>query len=76
MRELLREQQQASPFQPFRLHTSDGRHFDVQSAEWMLVTNLTTALAVPDSTGQSDQLILISNDRILSLTPLRNYSED
>ncbi len=60
LREVLRRQ----PFHPIRLQTSSGAEFTVNSPEWMMVTDTTTALGIPGQAGDGDRLILIDNFQI------------
>lgn len=60
----LREALKRQPFDPIRLHTSSGAEFTVNSPEWMMVTDTTTAVGVPGRAGDGDRLILIDNFQI------------
>ena len=60
----LREKLRPNPFQPLRLVLSNGKHYDIRSPEWMLVTGMTTAVGIPGEAGDGDNLHLIDNAQI------------
>lgn len=60
----LRDALRRQPFHPFRLQTSSGAEFTVNSPEWMMVTDTTTAVGIPGQAGDGDRLILIDNFQI------------
>ncbi len=66
----LRQKLQRMPFQPFRLVLSNGKHYDIRSPEWMLVTGMTTAIGIPGEAGDGDNLHLIDNAQINQVEPL------
>ncbi|MFO0929227.1 MAG: hypothetical protein U0736_19755 [Gemmataceae bacterium] len=69
LREMLRQQ----PFVPFRIHTTDGRTFDVRHPEMVLVMSRTVVVGIYDTQKnatfpeRSETIALI---HIVSLEPL------
>lgn len=68
--QLLLELQQL-PAQPFRIHVSDGSHYDVRHPEFCMVGVRTTSIWVPpDSADGPDRYVRIDNRHITRLEPL------
>ncbi|HEY3322988.1 MAG TPA: hypothetical protein VGP72_21215 [Planctomycetota bacterium] len=62
------------PFQPFRLHLSDGSHFDVKHPEMALVTRTSLAVGVPGKEAEdlAESLDIISWLHIVRLEVLQS----
>jgi hypothetical protein len=50
----LLEWENAEPFQPFRLHLSDGRHFDILNANLVWTGRRTVMIGFPDDPTEPD----------------------
>ncbi len=66
----LRDALRRSPFHPFRLHLTNGRTYDVSSAEWMIVYNLVTHVGIEGLAGDGDIVTVIDNWHVTHLEPL------
>jgi len=62
----LREAWRKRPFQPFRIVLTSGTSYVISSAECMIVTETTTAIAIPCET-HGDQMRVFDNDQIKEL---------
>lgn len=59
------------PLQPFRIHVSDGSHYDVRHPEFCMVGVRTTSIWVrPASPDDPDRYVRIDNLHITRLEPL------
>jgi hypothetical protein len=65
----IRERLRTSPFEPFRIVTSSGEHYDILHHDWVLLAKRTLAVGTPKVEGDRnpDGLHLIS---ILHITAL------
>ncbi|MBI1830268.1 MAG: hypothetical protein HYR84_02320 [Planctomycetes bacterium] len=65
----IRERLTMHPFQPFRIVTSSGEHYDILHHDWVLLAARTLAIGAPKTEGDRnpDGLHLIS---ILHITAL------
>lgn len=68
----LRNELRKQPFQPFRLYTTGGMHYDVPSPEWMMVMGLVTVVGVPGRSGDGELVMTIDNAHITHVEPLIN----
>jgi hypothetical protein len=68
LRKLLRRQR----FQPFRIHLTDARSFDVVSSEWMLITRTTSYFGTPGEVGDGELVDWIDNDHTVSARPIES----
>jgi hypothetical protein len=50
----VRERLHYQPFEPFRIVTSSGQHYDVLHPEFLLVTKRTLVVATPKTEGDKD----------------------
>jgi len=61
----------AEPFQPIRVHISDGASYDVPHPEFMIVTRATVAVAVDlADDGLAERLVYIDPIHITRITPI------
>jgi hypothetical protein len=62
----------AAPFEPFRLHLTDGRHIDVRHPDNLLLTRRVAVVGVSDVTNAAfpDRTETIALIHIVSVTPL------
>ena len=68
LRELVRMQ----PFQPFRIHLTNGDTFDIRHPENLMVTRRLIAVAVPsDERGMPESAIWVSYVHIVKTEPIR-----
>ena len=59
------------PAQPFRLHVSDGAHYDIRHPEFCMVGVRTTSIwVIPDSPDAPNRYIRIDNLHITRIEPL------
>lgn len=65
----LRAALKQEPFVPFRLHLADGRFFDVPNPRWMIVMRLESSVALPSSSSDPENGIVIRNDQIQQIEP-------
>jgi hypothetical protein len=66
----LRQARRRQPFQPFRLHTANGEHYDVPAPEWIMVLSRITALGVAGQSGEGEYIVWFNNEQITRLEPL------
>ena len=68
----LREQLRRHPFEPFRLHVTDGAHYDILHPDSCMVGLRTTAIGVPATPDDFlwDRLIQVDNLHITRIEPL------
>lgn len=64
--ETIRSHLRAVPFVPFRLHTSQGQHYDIPSPDQMLVTN--TRASLLDS--RTEEIARVSILQVYAIVPL------
>lgn len=57
----LRELMRAAPFAPFRIHASDGRHFDVYHPEFMGFSRSTVAVGEPTDDPDHFRILQVRN---------------
>ena len=68
IRDLLRSQ----PFEPLRLHLSDGASYDVPHPEMVLVTRYKIHLALPPSEGEMpERTVYLDPLHITRVEPIR-----
>jgi hypothetical protein len=66
MKDLIKRQ----PFQPFRVHLTDGRHYDVVNPEFNLVSRTTVLIGFPHPEGKhpfADDGVYVDLDLIKSV---------
>ena len=65
--ETLREYRRKQPFQPFRLHLSDGRTMDVVDPRLISVTRQSVAVGppAPGYVGVAEQIFMLDPDDIV-----------
>lgn len=68
LRDMLRNQ----PFQPFRLYTPGGMHYDVAGPDWLLVMEGISVLGIPVRSGDGERVIMFANTHITHAEPLIN----
>ena len=69
----LKEWLDARPFAPFRIFTTDGRHFDIQSPSMLWPGKYSTMIGVPDNPNEPDvpaKHISLTMLRIVSVEPI------
>lgn len=69
----LMEKRYAEPFEPFRIHLSNGRFYDVRHPELLIVGRHTSHLGVAieeEDFVLADRMIQIANDQITDTVPL------
>jgi hypothetical protein len=60
------------PFEPFRLHLSDGTSHDVRHPDMILVGVRTTMIGIPapDDPELAERMIRIANEHVTQIVPL------
>lgn len=60
------------PFEPFRVHVSGNRHYDIRQPEMVMVTPTATHIGIlrDTSTDQYDAVDIVSNAHITLLEPI------
>ncbi|MCY3017827.1 MAG: hypothetical protein NTW87_02180 [Planctomycetota bacterium] len=60
------------PFQPFRLHLSDGSHYDVKHPEMAIVSRTALAVGVPSrrKEGMAERVDIVSMLHVVRLEVL------
>ena len=68
----IRDQLRREPFEPFRLHVTDGAHYDILHPETCMVGLRTTAVGVPASPESVlwDRLVQVDNLHITRIEPI------
>lgn len=67
----IRKHHIAKPFQPFRLHMSDGSSYDVTDPFYMTVTPLNVMVAWdPDESGLPTKSMYLSPNHVSRIEPL------
>jgi hypothetical protein len=73
--EAIRTALQLRPFEPFRIHVTDGRTFDVRHPEMVMVTARTAVIGIYDPPGSTaaipDRTETVALIHVVSLEPLR-----
>jgi hypothetical protein len=75
----LMEWENAVPFVPFRLHLTDGRHFDILNANMIWTCRHTVMLGFPDDPNEPDVPSLhksLALMHIVRVEPLEAVSAD
>ena len=75
------EELRKRPFEPFRIHTTDGASYDIRHPEWVMVSPTRVVIFVP-LTGQphpifdrSDSVALIHVTRLEPLPPVASSTD-
>jgi len=66
----LRKILKAQPFQPFRIHMNDGRHFDVRHPEMALLSRSFIDIGVPRDEEVPDRIEMLQLRNISSVERL------
>lgn len=68
----LRDYVRRKPFEPFRLHLTDGSTFDIRHPEMILIARRTVAVGLPASAGstEADRITTISILHIVRAEPI------
>jgi len=66
----LRKILKAQPFQPFRIHMNDGRHFDVRHPEMALLSRSFIDIGVPPDEEVPDRIEMLQLRNISSVERL------
>lgn len=62
----LEERLNKEPFEPFRVNTADGKHFDVLNARWAIAMDARIFIAFPDQTWTLVALRQVTSLQLLS----------
>jgi hypothetical protein len=71
--EEIRKMLRASPFVPFRVHTSDGKHYDIPHPEMAMITRMVLVVGRPVRDPTQDiprHTDIVSTLHIVGLEPL------
>ncbi len=70
--ESIRSMLNRRPFCPFRLHTSDGRHFVITKPDLVMIGGAVTVVGIVRDVQSEffDEPVIIANRHILSLEPI------
>ena len=67
----IRKEVKAEPFIPFRLHVSDGTHYDVNDPADIIVDLMQIAVGIePDDSGLPKRSMRIAPDHVSRIEPL------
>jgi len=71
--EEIRELQHRQPFIPFRIHLSNGRHFDIRHPDfvWVLKTRVEIGLADDPNSSTPDRAEFVSLLHVVSVEELQ-----
>ena len=73
----IRERLTTRPFEPFRIVTSSGEHYDIHHHDWVLLAKRTLAVGTPksDSDRDPDGLHLVSILHVTALEVITSKSK-
>lgn len=58
------------PFEPFRIHVSDGKAYDVKHPEQIMVGRRSSHVGLGDGEGPFQKIAIVSNIHITRIEPL------
>ena len=58
------------PFEPFRIHVSDGKAYEVKHPEQIMVGRRSSYVALGDGEGPFQKIAVVSNIHITRIEPL------
>jgi len=72
----IRERASRQPFEPFRIVTSSGQHYDIFHSEFLFVTKRTLSIGTPKTEGDNDpdgfHIVSILHVTALEVIPTRS----
>ncbi len=60
------------PFEPIRIHTSEGQHVDIKHPDVAIVSQSLVAIGVAGSGGVADHIVHYNLLHIVRIEPLKN----